>query len=601
MRKSLLLLLIVITCGCQQNDLLIEDLLDSQMASMKVDDLTRTLDFVFSDGRFNQKEFEEKISVGLSRWSKEVVESGEYDGDWAPHSDFTELLNEYAGKEVKNGNDLSYLNSDGYFIQQAAWLKRIGERVTTTDISGMYELQRLQAKKAGKDSAEFIDYVTACHSDLKAEDAQDLANAMRLFDWVTRNIQLLAEEKLDEEARERYRLSREEGLPDPESGIPGLGYRHYPWQTLLFGRGDFVEKAKLFILLCEQSGLEAVMLAYSNEDTQTPWLPAVEIGGKLYLFDTLLGLPIPGEAPGSVATLSEIQADGGLLTQLDLTVDESTLDETKYRVRPDQIKELVALIYASPESISHRMKFLEDRLVGTRRLRLTAKSDETRAGLPELDGLSTEIWDIAFKTQQYRNAVAEAVEAAILDTRVKAKLGWYGEEEDYINRYVIYRTARNLYFIGKFESERDSRRANAIQRFSSIMYSDEQIDGLGTNRSLLFQLGIWKDKGQNINDFNQRLRGTQELMRLVRRDSGYFLAQATFDNGNIPTSANWLKRVKENGFSERWNTGVDYLTGRSYEARKEYDRAIEHYSKGEFDQFHGNLIRARQLKEALGK
>ncbi len=601
MRKTLLLLLIFFVCGCQQNDLLTEDLLDSQMASMKVDDLTRTLDFVFSDGRFNQKEFEQKISVGLSRWSKEVVESGDYDNEWKLSPEFVSLVDQHASPDANNSNDLSYLNSDGYFIQQAAWLKRIGERVTTTEISGMHELNRLQAKKAGVDAETFVEYVAALNADLNEDDNLRLADAIRLFDWTTRNIQLLPENQLNDDDREGFRLKQGEGLSDPEAGIPGLGYSHYPWQTLLFGRGDYVQKAKLFILLCEQSGLEAVMLAYAEGDELIPWLPAVEIGGKLYLFDTQLGLPIPGKTPGSVATLSDVKADGELLSSLDLTLDESTRSETKYRVRPKQIEKLTALIYVCPESISHRMKFLEDRLVGNRRLRLVARPNETRAGLPEIEGLTPQNWDIGFKTQQFRNAVSQAVESAKLDTRLAAKLKWFSEEEDYINRFVIYRTARNLYFIGKFESARNSRRANAIQRFSSIMYTEDQIEGLATDRVLMFELGILEGKGQDINDFNRRLQGTQRLMRLVRRDAGYYLAQSTFDNGNIPTSANWLKRVKEKGFSERWNTGVDYLTGRSYEARKEYDRAIEHYSKGELDQFHGNLIRARQLKDATAE
>lgn len=87
-------------------------------------------------------------------------------------------------------------------------------------------------------------------------------------------------------------------------------------------------------------------------------------------------------------------------------------------------------------------------------------------------------------------------------------------------------------------------------------------------------------------------------MRLIRRDTGLFLAQSCFDFGNIGTCANWLKRVAEKGYSERWNTGLNYLTARSFEATKEYDRAIEVYKKGEDAQFHGDLIRARLLKAA---
>lgn len=603
-RTCLLLMLSILFVGCQKRDLLTEDLLDSQMAAMKVDDLNRSLDFVFSDGRFNQEEFEDKISMGLSRWSEEVVRSGDSGDEWKLDPAFEPIVDEYRSLSVvEHMEDLSFLDSDGYYIQQAAWLKRIGDRLKSKDVPGMYELYRLLAAKAGAEPDDFESCVAALHPDLPEADSQRLAVAMQLFDWVTRNIELLPTAEMTDERREGLRLIREEGKPDPESGIEGLGYKRYPWQVLLFGRGDYVEKAKLFILLCEQMGFESAMLAYTDEDGQvTPWLPAVNIGGKLYLFDTVLGLPIPGKLPGSVATLADVRADGELLTGLDLTLEESTADNTKYRVRPEQVEELTALVYASPQSVSKRMKFLEDRLVGERRLILASKADSTRKSLEKFDGLSVKSWDIGFKTQQFRDAVSNALDISRTDARVKGRLeSWFNDEERYVNDYIIYRTARNLYFIGKFESERNSRRANAIQRFSTLMFTDEQIEDLAANRQLLYQFGILKAQGQDVNDFNMRLAGKQELMRKVRRDAGYFLAQSTFDNGNISTSANWLDRVEANGYSGRWSTGVDYLKARCHEARKEFNQAIERYTDGRFEQFHGNMIRARLLKEALAE
>ena len=44
------------------------------------------------------------------------------------------------------------------------------------------------------------------------------------------------------------------------------------------------------------------MLAVKDADgNEVPWLPAVLLGDQLYLFDSQLGLPIPGEKLGSVA------------------------------------------------------------------------------------------------------------------------------------------------------------------------------------------------------------------------------------------------------------------------------------------------------------
>ena len=166
--------------------------------------------------------------------------------------------------------------------------------------------------------------------------------------------------------------------------------------------------------------------------------------------------------------------------------------------------------------------------------------------------------------------------------------------------YVRYRTARNLYFIGKFETERNSSDRSAIELFNRLMYSDETIASLDTNEQIQYLLNI-RQEGQTNAEFQNRLQGMKNQLRLIRRDAGLFLAQSCFDFGNIGTCANWVKRVKETGYSERWNTGLEYLTARSFEATKEYDRAIEIYEKGEHDQFHGNLVRARMLKAAKEK
>ena len=44
------------------------DMLETDLKKTKVDDLSRTMDFVFSEVRFEQKEFKDKLSSGLNRW-----------------------------------------------------------------------------------------------------------------------------------------------------------------------------------------------------------------------------------------------------------------------------------------------------------------------------------------------------------------------------------------------------------------------------------------------------------------------------------------------------------------------------------------------------
>ena len=84
------------------------------------------------------------------------------------------------------------------------------------------------------------------------------------------------------------------------------------------------QRAWVFILLGRQQGLDIVMLAVPDPDRSNqprPWLPALVRGDQLYLFDTSLGLPIPGPGGKGVATLAQAAEDESILNGLDL--DES--------------------------------------------------------------------------------------------------------------------------------------------------------------------------------------------------------------------------------------------------------------------------------------
>ncbi len=109
-------------------------------------------------------------------------------------------------------------------------------------------------------------------------------------------------------------------MPD-ENALP-----HRPWQILLYGRGTAEQRAWVFALLCRQQGLDVVMLELAGAErpvgSKQPaarqprddfWLPAAGVDGQLYLFDTRLGLPIPGPGGEGVATLDQVQQDDDAL------------------------------------------------------------------------------------------------------------------------------------------------------------------------------------------------------------------------------------------------------------------------------------------------
>ncbi len=577
---------LVFNSGCEPASDGTLELLDTKLSSTKIDDLARTMDFVFSDKRFDQDEFVRIVTLGINRWSVAETELFKNDG-WTVDELDKPLTEEYSELPlVQRMGEMSFGNTDPYFFQQSAWLSNIAQRISEETNLNAFELQRLSAGDidASDESADLLaKIVEKLNDELATEDAVKLAEGLRAFDWVIRNIQL-------------------ENDPEPSDDelAPGLGYKRYPWQVLIYSRGDYVERAKLFMLLAEQLGIDSVMLSVGEGENARPWCPALLIGGRLYLFDTKLGLPIPSDVPGKIATLSEVKANPELLEQLDLTTEESLADDTDYWVKSDDLKSVQALAYSSPEHCSRRMFQLEKNLMSDYRLSLSSDPSETIAKLPKIEGLSGGVWDIGFKTHLFRKKLRKAIADAAAGSDVIAdKIRWHFREEAYIDGFSVYRTGRARYFNGRFVS--DGRRRTAIESFYALMYTDKQISDLGTDTLLQRQLGIRNESG-NMNAFQRQLRSIQEQMRLVRRDAGFFLAQCHFDNGNIGTAANWLERWLNRPDAERWQPGIEYLLGRSLESRGEYDRAVEYYGRSEDSpQNHGNLIRSRLLKNQIEK
>ena len=118
----------------------------------------------------------------------------------------------------------------------------------------------------------------------QGDSFDDVARATALFDWIVRNVQL-----------------------DADSAA--LPYR--PWEVLINGHGTAEQRAWVFALMARQLGLDVVVLEVPDANPPAAgkskfWLPALLSDGKLYLFDTRLGLPIPGKDGQGVATLADL-------------------------------------------------------------------------------------------------------------------------------------------------------------------------------------------------------------------------------------------------------------------------------------------------------
>ncbi len=139
---------------------------------------------------------------------------------------------------------------------------------------------------------------------LKAAFPTDVDRAVAAFDFVVRQVALVADERTS----------------------PPLT----PFEILLFGRGTAEDRAWSVAVILRALDLEAVVIRPHDESgtppAGPPWLIGVIVpNAGVYLFDPAAGLPIPAREQDvhavlltRPATLADVRADDALLRQLDV-------------------------------------------------------------------------------------------------------------------------------------------------------------------------------------------------------------------------------------------------------------------------------------------
>ncbi|HKD38244.1 MAG TPA: hypothetical protein VKB78_15630 [Pirellulales bacterium] len=297
---------------------------------------------------FDQEPALEQVIDRLNQWAR--TQTGEV--DWKPDPLIATLPKQYQNAIwFEKLDDKSFDHDlDGTFLMEARWLRDISDhaRGRTTD---------------------------------------DLAVAEALFDWTIRNIELI-----DVPAKPTA----------AQALLAKLVNRRLPADVILHGHGTMTQRAWVFMLLGRQQQLDIVMLAVPDPDRggqPRPWLPALLYKGQLYLFDTSLGLPIPGPGGKGIATLAQAAEDESILKNLDL--DEAH----HYPIKAAEAKQAMAFIEASPGYLSRRMRLLESQLVSQEKMVLTASPKQIAKQLKDVAHLSPDVklWTLPYETYVLRS------------------------------------------------------------------------------------------------------------------------------------------------------------------------------------------------------
>ncbi len=382
----------------------------------------------------------------------------------------------------------------------------------------------------------------------RADQFEDVAVAERLFDWTVRNIQL--ERDVDGSQRQTN--------------------RHRPFETLLLGRGQAMDRAWLFTILARQQGLDVVLLGLADESLENvrPWLPALLSNGQLYLFDCRLGLPIPGPGGRGVATLAEVVADATLLRRLDLDA------EHPYPVTADELKHIVAYVEATPISLSRRMALVETRLAGRHKMVLTSPASALADRVKKIPNIAdAKLWPMPFEIWLWQSKLTEdGVKAAAREMVVFQVIPGL-------------MTGRELYFKGMVDGEKGAKK-----RLLESRPPDTFIENYKLPKSMAAKFP---------REQHSQVEASQVvMMKQAKQDASFWLGLVAFQQQDYPVAIDFFaKRTLEAAPKGRWTPAARYNLARTYEASGQIDKAIELYESDNSPQSHGNKLRARSLRE----
>jgi tetratricopeptide (TPR) repeat protein len=381
----------------------------------------------------------------------------------------------------------------------------------------------------------------------QGDSFDDVARATALFDWIVRNVQL-----------------------DADSAA--LPYR--PWEVLVNGHGTAEQRAWVFALMARQLGLDVVVLEVPDANPPVAgkakfWLSALLSDGKLYLFDTRLGLPIPGKDGRGVATLADLQADPALVRRLDL-------DDAKYPVTAEQLEHVSAAVVADPFDLSRRAAAIEAKLSGDDRLALTVNPSALAEKLKSVPGVgSVKLWNFPFRTMRDQLRAPNTISQP---TRREMAI----EFLPFAWRPMLWK-ARVLHFQGHEKGDIDSLTADldevvndhraAIELYTKVRLPERILKGIASEPK-------------------------RRIYSAVKDAASYWVGLLLYDDGQFASAEDWLSDSRLVGAAGgKWANGTRYNLGRTYEAQGKNDEAIKLYEADTSPQRDGNRLRARWLKD----
>jgi tetratricopeptide (TPR) repeat protein len=546
-----------------------------------------------------------RIQFHLNQW----IDNQEPDEDWHADPLYARLPKRFSGdlpNDVLQRHRFSPGDID--YLRACVWLRDVSQTVVRRQRERMRETQSEGEPAWVQPFAE--------QSGRRA--AEDLLIAMWLFDWTIRHIQLDPMPEAVGETAGPQPARPEKGRPKKEQVTPAhpvAGGQLMGWETLLLGHGDGLERAKVFIGLARQQGIDVVMLHPYEGPRERGWLAGVVIGEDLYLFDTVIGLPVPGPGPAPVATLAQAVADPSIVRSLDVD------GEPLYPLKQSEAESMVAYVDASPWSLSQRMRILEDQLAGEQKMVITTSPGPLVQRLRKYKGVADAgLWLTPYETWHYRIAVQRLGETLAraartgdqeLADRVRAAydrdaIEQLDEELMALSGFTPLVRGRLLQFRGQYDKRDEQPGAKAL--FMQCRPPDEEIERLKTDRDLqktLVDLNRLPD--QDAETLQKTVQRRIAVVQRIKQNASHWLGLIAYEDGQHQAACHFFDQLSLRASPDGpWSAGAQYNLARAHEtlarqngSKEDYQRAIEMYRTDQSPQRRGSLIRAKRLEEAF--
>ena len=364
--------------------------------------------------------------------------------------------------------------------------------------------------------------------------SEELTKVLKLFDWTVRNIQLaplLDYPTIPANTEGPVKIS-------PQLGLPGPGYSRTNRHVLTLGVGDWWQRARIFVLLARQQGIDVVLLGLPAEfgKTNQPWLTAAIIGKELYLFDFNKGLPVLNAAKTAIVTLKQLKED------VDFT---QTLFPVAHQQQPQETLDgLVGLIEADVVAVSHRMAILEKYLTGERQMVLTVAPSIISLRLRTEHQINrSKIWLPIYEGYLFEAALYEKLVA-----QDAAALEFVSSTRDHslLREVPQLREGRFKLLRGVFDDDESNLGVKGDNGAKTLMMASriptKLIEGMLENEDIQQALGLLKPADAPVFLWRQTLVDKQRTFVRAKDYASFYIAMIHMEQGHYQDAIDWFER-----------------------------------------------------------